>query len=260
MENTLQKMIAYFRDELPPEEEKIMEERIQGDAEFAWVMERLHQKLFVEDGTEEELEEMQRVLVEQAVKLSKGKATPEGKIRQFPPTWSYFIAAAAIILLFVWVIRPHDTLTPDEISRKFLSHHDIQLSTRGSNSDFQKKVDQAVLTYQTANQQGYQQAVDLLADILSQKDSISSQYDLAELGLAYGNSLIMVGLLDEAIPVLQSILDDGAREQSTPAKWLMAHAYLRMERTAEAKSLLQDVSNQSGPYQQRAKEILDELR
>ncbi len=259
MQTDEHKLIAFLKDELSPEEEAAIEARIHQDKDFAWVAERLHQALYVDQKSEEELIKFEKTLIDtayQSANLSEKSTLP------LPPDplmnkWLLIFGSAAAAIFLIFFFWNNQPMPKNFLAQSYLVHYEDQLNTKGVKEKFHRKVDQAMALYRDQTQPSYQQAIPLFEYVLSHPDSITSGFELQEITLSYAVALVLTKQYQKAEAPLNSIINDKAREQLMSAKWYLALSTYQADPSSEQyQQLIEEIANSKNPYQSKAKSLL----
>lgn len=260
MNYELNKMLAYLRNELPEEEEDNVEEQLDKDETFAWLMERLHQKLFVNGGAEVELKEFEQLLAEKTQVLSKANQTPSTSgTRQLWRPWPYAAIAATLALIAV-IFFPREDESLQQIGKRYSIHHPHMIGSKSESSSDRELLYTVLKEYQRSEGEPefYQEVAALFPEVLEIDDLTT--FERQELLLIYGVSLLKSGQIEKAISPLAQILDAGISNQSFAASWYLGLTYLQMDESLEkALPLFQSITNSPNPYQREAEKIVKRI-
>lgn len=263
MDVDINKMLAYLRDELSSEDEATIDARIAEDDEFAWILERLHQKIIINEGTEEELEEFERVLAQESYRIANAENSGKklSHKRSFPYYWIYAAAAAVALILamFLWSQPPTSAL---DLGKEYLatSHYSDNIGSRGISSDLQERVNLAITLYRQKNVEGYRESIPIVESLLLEVDNAPlslSEFTVQELRIIHAVSLLKIGQTELAIAKLTDLHAKVGQDKRNDIIWYLGMAHLQSGQLSEALPFMQTLTESSNSYQEKARIIVD---
>lgn len=165
----------------------------------------------------------------------------------------YRIAAAvALLLIATYFFLPTQNSSVDLFAANFEHLPSAIANTsleRGEHNPADLK-SQAFLAYE---QENYDQAIPKFESYLSTTSDLESQF-------YFGVALLGNGQSSEAITQLQAVKNNPPKPVYTDyANWYLALAHLQADETKTAKTILELLSENSGDFQNQAKNLLDSL-
>lgn len=226
---------SYLNGTLSSEATKAFEARVAENEALRKEL-ALHKSLHAELGTPKELEF--RALLN---RISEAQA-PQAQKSKFP--WK--IAASIALLVGASVFFYLQTQGNDgSLFKEYYSPYAVEDQLRGTKDN---QHDAALKTYAAGD---YKKAVVQLSDLLEQKPND------AHLRLYYGNCLLNLDRVEEAILIFKSFDADNPRYEH--AQWYLAMAHLKNGDSATTKTALDNVVTYDGIYKQQAIALLRAL-
>lgn len=230
----------YFDNALTPEEAHNLKDRLNKDFEF--------QKLF-----DQEKLLINTIRFQAAKKDLDFLKTVESSLRDNKTAyirkhWYYYAAAAsvALIALALWV--PTFNQKPEELYAAYFQPHPniFEVTLRG-------QTDPTLRTraFQAYDQQDYERAAALFAEVLKEKNDAGAL-------MLLGNSNL---ILDKTEMAKQNFMDliASSDELDLQAKWYLGMTYLKTGQADQARNLLSEISATQNIYAERAREILKKM-
>lgn len=257
--NDIGKLIdRYATDRMTPDEQTAFEERMRCDPELARETETVrHIVNALERRNEEEafgelaqigsVDELKRIL---NASEHRAAETPQrlNRLRQLIP----FAAAAAAILLFVWIGMRPEYASKELYGRWYETPEYAPAVSRGdteTDAELERLLDSAAVYYAAGDW-----------------DKAIAAYERADVHEypAYARfyraaALSAVGRSDEAIRAFRQLAEDPDSEYAEDAAWQLALEYLRQNNRAWARKMLESLAFEQGPYADDARRLLDEL-
>ncbi|MEO0469399.1 MAG: hypothetical protein AAF206_07260 [Bacteroidota bacterium] len=243
-------LVDRFRaGELSPEERTAFEERLATDSKFAEeVRTYIQSRNLIQDMARQQIRKQvaqsYAAYQNQADTDTESKTAPEGKVRRMPRL-VWLSAAAAVILLLIWVGTRESNSTPalsmQQMYAEAYQAPDLNFAARDE-GDSLRLVDS--LLQLTAG--WYQQSQ--FDSILSLYKRYENQAELQQNGdwlYASGMSLLQLGRLDEAIARLENVRG----RQKANAEWYTALIYLKKDDAKGAQQAFRFILE--GPGQAR---------
>lgn len=245
---------ALWQNSLESSEKEALEKRLQEDTEFQKAA--ADWKLIVTEGflpptgEQKELAEIKARMLGYAEKdeaIAEGEQEKEVKSERKPIIRRLYIglAAAAALLLLLWLGPLKGLLFPNSPSEQFFAHlprDNANLSGDGETGQ------------QAYDRKAYKKAYTaLLAEIAAGGDSINIIYA--------GVAAIGSGQPEKAIPLLEPLLSsENWRLYEAEISWYLALAYVEEEQWEQAERLLQAIDQASGPYSVQAKALIQDIQ
>lgn len=247
----------YARRQMSEAERAAFENRLETDAAFAeecsnWAA--IYQGIQAEGDTQ-----LERQLGELGNKLMQGgepqlTAPPvnTARIARFQlPRWAYAAAAIVLLLLIAWpVYQSLQPSVPAFASNEavFEKHFRPPAAPQVRDAD--------VAGWQEAyGRQDYPRAIAELETLLADPAYTSRSEAQLFLGISY----LAAGEGQKALASLNKVSPDGYDRED--AQWYTALAYIIIDDVVHAKQTLSEIAEtQENPYQQEAKEMLEQLR
>jgi len=245
---------ALWQNSLDPSEKEALEKRLQEDAEFHQAAEDW--KLIVKEGflpPKEERKELAEIKTRMLGYAEASEASPkqekekEQKTERKPIIRRLYIglAAAAALLLLLWLGPLKGLLLPDSPTDQFFAHlprDNANLSGDGETGQ------------QAYDRKAYKKAYPaLLEEVAAGGDSLSIIYA--------GVAAIGSGQAEKAIPLLEPLLSsENWRLYGAEISWYLALAYVDQQRLEEANKLLLIIAQTDGPYSAQAKELMQQIQ
>jgi tetratricopeptide (TPR) repeat protein len=155
-------------------------------------------------------------------------------------------AVAASVLFFVFIYWQFFTPKVDLFSDNFVPHpNSLIIVDRGSQdiSDMEE-------TFSLYDQKKYEKTLLGFEEILSEQEN-------DDIAFYKANALLAVGKIDEAIQILQNIIENNQTDYLAPAKWNLALAYISQNKFQEAKPLLEEIKTDRF-HKQKVEKLLNE--
>lgn len=247
---------ALWQNSLDPSEKEALEKRLQEDAEFHKAA--ADWKLIVTEGflpptaEQKELAEIKaRVLgYAETSEISPEKEKEKEKIEKSerkPIIRRLYIglAAAAALLLLLWLGPLKGLLLPDNPSEQFFAHlprDNANLSGDGETGQ------------QAYDRKAYKKAYTaLLEEVAAGGDSLNIIYA--------GVAAIGSSQAEKAIPLLEPLLSsENWQLYQAEISWYLALAYVDQQQWEQATKLLQTIDQANGPYSTQAKELIQDIQ
>lgn len=169
----------------------------------------------------------------------------------------YWAAAAVFILLAltaVWIIQLG---TPDSealYTQYYQPYPNVFEPTLRGESDTLSLYEQAFAAY---DQNNYTDAVQHFEELL-QKDELDGGIEKDILLFYIGNSYLALDKPTEAVENLTTVSKNSLLGEQ--AQWYLALAYLKSEQLEEAEKMLEELTNTSGVYREKAETLLKEIQ
>jgi tetratricopeptide (TPR) repeat protein len=163
--------------------------------------------------------------------------------------WLTGIAACLVLGLvaFLWV---SNSSSANSLFAKYYAPYPNVVAAVERGETIQDATKQAMQAYESGD---YTRAIQGLQQIANNDPEASSLY------LYLGISYIETSQLDSAKVYLEKATADAASKLHTQAKWYLALAYLKNKEKEQAIVHLQSLSQESGVYAQKARQLLDDL-
>lgn len=179
--------------------------------------------------------------------LIRGGKSHTNKVRIQITRYLRYPIAAAIILLIgfsLWQIIS-DKSSP-EIYNMFYHPYQTDILTRSGD----QQVDKVQLSYLLYQEGDYEASFEILTNYLTKNHTNQTAR------FYYGMNAIELQQLDLAIKELKTVAEDLSTPFSLHAKWYLAMAYLKINRKEEASKYLQQLTNTTNLYTEKASRIL----
>jgi len=245
---------ALWQNSLDPSEKEALEKRLQDDAEFQKAAEDW--KLIVTKGflpPTEEQKELAEIKARMLGYAEVSEASPkqekekEQKTERKPIIRRLYIglAAAAALLLLLWLGPLKGLLLPDSPTDQFFAHlprDNANLSGDGETGQ------------QAYDRKAYKKAYPaLLEEVAAGGDSLNIIYA--------GVAAIGSGQAEKAIPLLEPLLlAENWQLYEAEIRWYLALAYVDQEQWEQANKLLLVIDQTEGPYSIQAKELMQQIQ
>lgn len=235
----------YLEKSLSPEEEKIFEQELQDDPEL--MRELTSQKVLVDAIKLHGRKDLRRKMSEWDNQLDdtfEKHGEPENR---FSFRWYYAAAAILILLVSVFVIVQYiDDDQGDIVARHYEPYVFIPGQTRG----VEEVVESAQMFHDYENGR-YLKVI----EYINQSDA-SGRSNLVQFLLA--NSYQALDKFEEAIPIFENIIRTNS-DYVLGAKWYLSLCYLSTGKTAEAKNILQELTQSPSSFARKAEGLLSEI-
>ncbi|MTB53741.1 hypothetical protein [Lewinella sp. W8] len=178
----------------------------------------------------------------------------------------WYAAAAAILLLVVagiWWINQPATFDAETVFAETFTPYANDLSGRTMGGDeadslTNEALQAALLAYDRRDYPAAAAAFGVYRTALPDNSAPASAPNPSAISLYYGISLLGTDEAETAAEVLEPLTDDAT--YGLPAKWYLALAYLRAERTDDSKNILQPLSRRNDtPFARKAADLLKTL-
>ncbi len=245
---------ALWQNSLEPSEKEALEKRLREDADFHKAAEDW--KLIVTEGflppTEEqkELAEIKARMLGYAEKgeaIAVDKKEKAEKVGRKPIIRRLYLglAAAAALLLLLWLGPLKELLLPNSPSEQFFAHlprDNANLSGDGESGQ------------QAYDRKAYKKAYTaLIEEVAAGGDSLNIIYA--------GVAAIGSGQAEKAIPLLEPLLSaKNWQLYEAEIRWYLALAYVDQQKWEQATKLLQAIGQASGPYSAQAKKLIQDIQ
>lgn len=248
----------YATGRMTPDEQTAFEERMRCDPELARETETVrHIVNAIERRNEEEafgelarigsVDELKRML--NASEHRAAETPPRlNRLRRLIP----FAAAAATILLFVWIGMRPEYASKELYGRWYETPEYAPAVSRGgteTDAELERLLDSAAVYYAAGDW-----------------DKAIAAYERAEKHEypAYARfyraaALAALGRNEEAIRAFRRLAEDPGSEYAEYAAWQLALEYLRQNNRARARKMLESLASEQGPYADDARRLLGEL-
>ena len=243
--NKMEFIDKYLENSLSPDEVKIFEQELQDNPEL--MRELVSQKLLVDAIKLHGRKDLKRMMSDWDDQLVDTFNNRNDEGNRFSFRWYYAAAAMLVLLVSVFVIvRYIGDDQEDIVARHYQPYVFIPGQTRGV-----EEVAESAQTFYDYERGEYMKVI----ESFNQTDA-SDRSDLMKFMLA--NSYQALGKFDEAIPVYESIIKTNS-DYLLGSKWYLSLCYLSAGRTAEAKSILHDLSKAPSSFAKQAEELLNEM-
>ncbi|MCB0839710.1 MAG: tetratricopeptide repeat protein, partial [Bacteroidetes bacterium] len=226
-EKTDDEIIAYLSGEFTPEEEKAFEKRLQEEPSLAGALERhraFEEKLRNYGAYKQKIEEIEQ--------LNQQFSQTQSTSRRY--TYVYLAAAVlAILIAVIWFLQPDQKYTPEELVAEFFVPR-FAPDIAGQGEDAEQILRMA---HSRFNQRSFDEAINLYKEVLS-SDSLNATLRV-EAQFYLGQSLMKQDDFDEALHYLNRITDG---PYSQLGQWYTALSYLALNRTEEARVILEKIA------------------
>ncbi len=254
---------------LSEEDKKIVETRLESDADFATQF-QLHQDIegILDTSEKQSLKQDWATLMEEAeeeMKLEEGKsplkvATKTTAKKQSKSSLGWMRIAAAILVflipafLYFGGIFDASQANPQELAMQhFEAPDNIALAMRGTENQITTQQELAKKLYA---QKKYQNALKILEQLPLQDSIVNVSQIYFSMGVCHY-------LLGEYAEASQDLLEVNEQEGiKAKANWYLALTYLQQNELVKAKQLFKEIAEKdaSKKRKKRAKQILEELK
>lgn len=164
----------------------------------------------------------------------------------------YLIAAAALIIIMLTLAFLLFSMNADHLSGEelYASHYSAYNLEDNYRSAVDLPIEKGLALYNKGN---YSEALSYF------ESKLAAQQATAKAGFIAGISALELNMPEKAIDHFKQVLQTENLEFYQHAQWYLSLAYLKSNKIAEAEVLLQALSNIPGFYQDKAKNLLEEL-
>ncbi len=223
------------------------------EAEATLFNARLSDELFrdewnLQQGTAEALrdiflrEKLKQRLVENRNSAS-GKHSGRRRIRIY---WT--AAAVSIIAVFLFVLQLR-TPTSEELFDEYYKPFSLSSSLRGEDTGLRP----AYVLYEEGDYRG------VLAQLLPALTDNPENEKFGMTAFVVGQCFLRVGEFDKSLSYLNAVAAGPDKVLGDHARWYMALACLKLGRTDQCRTILQELIESRSPYGARARELLNNL-
>ncbi|MGB3778206.1 MAG: tetratricopeptide repeat protein [Tunicatimonas sp.] len=240
----------YLRDEMSDQERRTFEEQLSTDD--ALTDELALQRDAIEgirlDGSHALKRRLQAVEAELA-KPDPAVVADKKTNRRFLTTWVAIAASLLTVLLLGYLFVPSAS-SPQEL---YAAHYQpfpnlINPAQRSTEVEEATVLERAVRAY---DEQQYDQAIKLF----EQADALSAPGYI----FYYAASYLGLGQPEQAIPLLERVVQEKTDLFYEPGLWHLALAHLQANNPEAARPYLQTLAEREGDYTEEARELLEEL-
>ena len=241
---TLSQMRAYLEGTMTGEAAQKMEAALASDPLLAGAMERLEADMDRQAHGVDELASFEKTFrdaIPQAPQVVKTR-----------PIWPAMAAAAGIALIVGIVYWTQFASTPADPQKLFAEHFIPyeDLITQRSSTEQNALLNETMALYNAKDYARANAGFEALV-AMEKRDPI--------LHLYYANSLLAVKASGQALTQAQILLDSNDALLMPAARWYAALAYLQIDKVDAARSMLQQLKGESGPFGRRAEVLLNQL-
>ena len=239
----------YLRDEMDEQERRLFEEQLATDEALSEELDL--QRDTIEgigiDGShalKKRLQAVEAELKNPAPVVVDDKETN----RRFLMTWVAIAASLLTVVLLGYLFVPSSS--PEELYVAYYQPFPnlINPAQRSTEVEEETALEQAVRAY---DEQQYDQAITLFA----QGDALSDP----GYTFYYGASHLAADQPEQAIPLLERVVEESNGLFYEPGLWYLALAHLKANDPAAARPYLQTLAEQPGDYTEEAQELLDKI-
>lgn len=205
----------------------------------------LHQQLVSSIETESVRQMLEQIHEENFTEEAAPVVPMRSRSRYFPLA---IAASVALLVLAGWWVFSWQSSQPEALYAAYFSPDEGLPTTLGyaDNAQFAE----GMVSYKLGE---YTEALEYWQPLLS-ADPANDTLNYYS-GLAY----LANEQTEQAMQFLKPVAENEASGFHTNARWYLALAYLRNEQTTEAKTLLQLLADESSPYQEESRIILERL-
>lgn len=241
-QQTYERIERYLKGELSDVERTEFEKELEAHAE-------LRDELALQKSVHQLLEDSELNALDQTLSGIRSEyARPEAKQRSLKPFW--YAAAAVLVLAMAYLgFFRNQSVTADELFQAYYEPYPADNIVRSdSDSLVRQAMDSALVFYDDGH---YQKALELF---LTQPNSNGRAAFYA------GLCLLGTEQYRQALSAFMRVSEDQNSIYSQPARWYAALIYLKLEEKAQARELLQPLSELSGgKYKLLAESLLKEI-
>lgn len=241
--NFLNDIERYLQDELTSPEREAFEEKIKQDPSLAQEVENHRTAIFlIKAGA---VQTMKKKLEQ----YSEYNTSPEKTSSVIFNKWYVWAAAASVaIVISVLLLRPYEKKDPDKIFIAYFKPPATDRQILRGDSITNEKT-QAFLSYEQGH---YKEALAFYEKALKGQSGDELLFYAAASALGDGQSA-------KAIAYLNELLKEPTTLYRSRAQWYLSLAYLKDGQLEKSKPLLDELGKQPGSYNERAKNLLEDL-
>ncbi len=245
-ENYRELLEAYLNGEISQQEQKELDELIQKNPEAAseWELSNLIQTVIADDDLHE-FDDVVKSVVEKERKKEKTYHWLHS------PAASTFAAAASVIIILglAWRLM-FSYPTPDRIFSKYYTPIEANFTVKSGGNQSNQILFKA---FDYFNQQNYQQAAELFAQVLAQEpENIPARF-------YNGLTDIELEKYPEASRHFRYVINDKDNFYVEEAEWYLGLCMIKLEELDRALEIFLNISNREGKHQEEAGEIVNKL-
>lgn len=178
-----------------------------------------------------------------------GKAAPPSRRH----LWWWLALAAAVAVLALWLAWPRQTQkSPPDATRVFAQHFSPSLDFGPARSQSPDGSDTLALLQSAYLSGDYARAIALLTPRVDGNTATHNSFAYLQLGQLY--------LLNRQPDAARRALAQVKNGYGHQRDWYLAMSALAANAPDEAKPMLQRIAAESGPFQAKAREVLEELK
>ena len=243
-EKLFETMENYINGRMTAEEQQSFEQEMSSNPELREELE-MHRKLVSSIETESVRHMLEQIHEENFSQEETPLVSLRSRARYFPLA---IAASVALLILAGWWVFSWQSSQPEALYATYYSPDEGLPTTLGYMDDAQFA--EGMISYKMGD---YAEALDYWQPLLS-ADPANDTLNYYG-GLAYLGS----GQAEKAIAHLEKVTANEGSAYQTDARWYLALAYLKNERTTEAQALLQILTEEDSPYREASREILEKL-
>lgn len=175
-------------------------------------------------------------------------STNDARIRRFP-TWMAVAASVVLLAVVGYFTLFQPSVSPADLYGDYYTVYAAPEAFRGDSSLI-KRYEFAFLAYNADN---FEEAATRFENIL--QDLPDDRMAIFYAGLSAQGA----GLLEKAVPHLESLADGEWNAYQQAARWYLGLNYLKREQLDSARNWLELLKDGKGNYPKKARELLEEL-
>ncbi|SOD78001.1 tol-pal system YbgF family protein [Spirosoma fluviale] len=259
-EEQYERIERYLANSLSTDEQQAFERTLQQDPVMAHEV-LIHRHLYEAIRNEVPDNLMARALQKAANDYFADESQPEvvvpqataSKKSRHVPSWYWMAASVGLALVMgagLFYVNNTTTVSNQELVAGNFTVYEAPAVFRSGGKDEAPILKTAFVAY---NQKEYRKAIDFFQkSLLENPRQVVPNFYIGQCKLALHDA-------KGAIPAFQKVVDHGDNAYVVQAKWYLALGYIDLNQKEQASSLLRELSQQGGPYGERATRMLNEL-
>lgn len=179
---------------------------------------------------------------------TNGEATSGGRVRRFP-TWMAVAASVVLLAVVGYFTLFQPSVNPADLYGDYYTVYAAPEAFRGDSS-LVKRYEFAFLAYNAGN---YEEAGTRFENIL--QDLPDDRMAIFYAGLSAQGA----GMLEEAVPHLESLADGEWNAYQQASRWYLGLNYLKRDQLDSSRKWLELLKDGKGSYPKKARELLEKI-